>query len=121
AMRKGRNALGMLVKDEKAFYVLNFRGFRSKIKIHKSLKKLDVTILHKLIFEKLLGIDKFEYEMDPELVIKKLKNSHFHAAFFLNPTKVQAVREVALAGQRMPPKSTYFYPKLLTGMVIYKF
>jgi uncharacterized protein (DUF1015 family) len=121
AMKKGRNTLGMLVKDEKTFYVLKFRGTHAKIKTHKSLKKLDVTILHKLIFEKLLGVDKFEYEMNPELVIKKLKNGPFHTAFFLNPTKAQDVRKVALAGQRMPPKSTYFYPKLLTGMVIYKF
>jgi uncharacterized protein (DUF1015 family) len=59
--------------------------------------------------------------MDPDSVIQKVKNSSFQVAFFLNPTKIEDVRQVALAGQRMPPKSTYFYPKLLTGMVIYKF
>ncbi|NIR04577.1 MAG: DUF1015 family protein, partial [Candidatus Aminicenantes bacterium] len=74
-----------------------------------------------LIFEKLLGIHTFEYEMDADLVIRKVSNGSFQTAFFLNPTNVQDVKRVALAGQRMPPKSTYFYPKLLTGMVIYKF
>ncbi len=113
--------LGMFIKDEKAFCILNFKGALSEISSHESLKKLDVTILHKLVFEKLLGVDKFEYEMDPDLVIEKVKNSRHQTAFFLPPTKIHDVKEVALAGQRMPPKSTYFYPKLLTGMAIYKF
>ncbi|MEF9438447.1 MAG: hypothetical protein L0922_06830 [Candidatus Mariimomonas ferrooxydans] len=66
-------------------------------------------------------MDKFEYEIDHELAVEKVKNGPFQAAFFLNSTKIHDVKEVALAGQRMPPKATYFYPKLLTGMVIYKF
>jgi len=121
AMQKSKHSFGMFTKGKKAFYVLKFKGSYSKINSHPSLKNIDVTILHKFIFEKLLGINKFEYEMDAELVIKKLKNGPFQAAFFLNPTEVHDVRKVALAGQRMPPKSTYFYPKILTGMVIYKF
>lgn len=120
-MQKGKNSLGMFIKDEKTFYVLNFKGAHSEINSHKTLKNLSVTILHKLIFEKLLRVDKFEYEMDPESAVEKVNNGPFQAAFFLNPTKVEDVKEVALAGQRMPPKSTYFYPKLLSGMVIYKF
>jgi len=121
AMQKSRHSLGMLIKGEKAFYVLRFKALYSEINSHQSLKSLDVTILHKLIFEKLLGVDAFEYEMNPDLAAEKVNNGSFQAAFFLNPTKIQDVKEVALAGQRMPPKSTYFYPKLLTGMVIYKF
>jgi uncharacterized protein (DUF1015 family) len=39
-------------------------------------------------------------------------------AFFLNPTKVYQVRDVSLAGETMPSKSTFFYPKLLSGLVI---
>lgn len=121
SIQNSKNSLGMLIKDEKAFCILNFKGALSEINSHESLKKLDVTILHKLVFEKLLGVDKFEYEMDPDLVVDKVKNSRHQTAFFLPPTKIHDVKEVALAGQRMPPKSTYFYPKLLTGMVIYKF
>ncbi len=120
-MQKGKHSLGMFIKGEKTFYLLNYKGSGTEINSHKSLKQLDVTILHELIFEKLLRVDKFEYEMDPELATEKVNNGPFKAAFFLSPTKVQDVKEVALAGQRMPPKSTYFYPKLLTGMVIYKF
>jgi uncharacterized protein (DUF1015 family) len=40
--------------------------------------------------------------------------------FFLNPTKVIEMKDVALAGERMPQKATYFYPKLVTGLVLYK-
>jgi uncharacterized protein (DUF1015 family) len=120
-MKKGRNSLGMFIGDEKAFHVLRFKGQYSEIDSHQSLRNIDVTILHTFIFERLLGVNEFEYEMDPDSVIEKVKNGSFQAAFFLNPTKIEDVRQVALAGQRMPPKSTYFYPKLLTGMVIYKF
>ncbi|MBI4686520.1 MAG: DUF1015 family protein [Nitrospirae bacterium] len=85
------------------------------------MKDLDVTILHKIILEKLLGADKVEYEMSPEVVVNRVESGLYQAAFFLNPTRIEDVKKVALGGERMPPKSTYFYPKLLTGMVIYKF
>ena len=41
----------------------------------------------------------------------------YQAAFFLRPTRVEQVRELAAAGENMPPKSTFFYPKLLTGLL----
>jgi uncharacterized protein (DUF1015 family) len=59
--------------------------------------------------------------MDPDIAVERAKKGSFEAVFFLNPTEIKDVKDVALAGHRMPPKSTYFYPKLLTGMVIYKF
>jgi uncharacterized protein (DUF1015 family) len=111
----------MFVREKNAYYVLSFSSFDIEIDSHKSLKNLEVVVLHKFIFEKLLKVEEFEYEMDPELAVRKVKEGSYQAVFFLNPTKVEDVKEVALAGQRMPPKSTYFYPKLLTGMVIYKF
>ncbi len=122
AMQNKRHSFGMFTKNENAYYVLSFKGSDIETNSHKSLQDLDVTILHKFIFEKLLRVDSFEYEMDPQLAVEKARrHGSYQAAFFLNPTKMEDVREVALAGQRMPPKSTYFYPKLLTGMVIYKF
>jgi uncharacterized protein (DUF1015 family) len=120
-MKRSGNSLGMYLKGQNAYHVLHFKGRYAEIESHQSLRTIDVSILHKLVFEKLLGIDTFSYEMDVDHVIKNVNNGSFQSAFFLNPTKIQDVQEVALAGQRMPPKSTYFYPKLLTGMVIYKF
>jgi uncharacterized protein (DUF1015 family) len=85
------------------------------------LKKLDVTVLHQFIFEKLLNIGRYEYEMAPDIAVERANKGSFEAVFFLNNTEIKDVKDVALAGHRMPPKSTYFYPKLLTGMVIYSF
>ena len=83
-----------------------------------ALKDLDVTILHDLIFKQLLDIENVSYEMDLQKCLRAVSAGDFSAAFFLNPTGVYDVERVALASLRMPPKSTYFYPKLMTGMVL---
>ena len=58
--------------------------------------------------------------MDIGSALDKVNRGEFAAAFFLNPTCVEDVEKAALSSVRMPPKSTYFYPKLLTGLVINK-
>ena len=83
-----------------------------------ALRDLDVTILHDLIFKQLLDIEAVSYEMNVQKCLQAVKSGEFRAAFFLNPTSVYDVERVALASLRMPPKSTYFYPKLMTGMVL---
>ncbi len=57
------------------------------------------------------------YTPDAGEAVAKLRAGEYDAAFFLGPTPVELVREVAAAGETMPPKSTYFFPKLLTGIV----
>jgi len=89
--------------------------------IPETLRDLDVTVLHKLIFKKMFNTDIITYEMDHALCIEGVRGGRHDAAFFLNPTKVSDIERVALGGLRMPPKSTYFYPKLLTGFVINPF
>ncbi len=86
--------------------------------LHPALRYLDVTILHSLIFDKLCGIRDVLYEMNPEKVIHMVNSGEYQAGFFLNPTKIEEVEIVALSSLRMPPKSTYFYPKLKTGIVM---
>jgi len=91
-------------------------------------KSLDVNILHKLIFESCLGINEKEltrqekvvYLRDPLEALDMVQDptSKYQAAFFLNPPQVQDVVEVADRGECMPQKSTDFYPKMLTGLVI---
>jgi uncharacterized protein (DUF1015 family) len=92
----------------------------------KALRTLDVSILHRLIFEKLLGIDPEAQEKQANLKYVKnfdepfesVASGEFQAAFLMNPPRMSEVRDVANAGEKMPQKSTYFYPKLLTGLVI---
>jgi len=120
-MQDNAHSFGLFLTNSNTYYCLHFNGSNMDITMPESLKKLDVTILHNFIFKKLLNVEHFEYEMAPDIAVERARRGSFEAVFFLNPTKIQDVKEVALAGQRMPPKSTYFYPKLLTGMVIYKF
>jgi len=87
---------------------------------------LDVTILHTLVIERVLGINTeaiskdqpVQFEKDAGKAIERVAGGEFEMCFLLNATKVREVKEVALAGDIMPQKSTYFYPKLLTGLVI---
>jgi uncharacterized protein (DUF1015 family) len=90
-------------------------------------KRLDVTVLHIALLEKLLGInaEKLAAETNVHYVRGRdealdLVGKGSQAAFLVNPTRVDQVRDVALAGERMPQKSTDFFPKLLSGMVLMK-
>ena len=91
-------------------------------------KRLDVSILHEIIFDKILRLkDKVTneegivlYTRDPDYAISEVKKGACKAAFLLNPTKVDQVKNIAEIGDKMPHKSTYFYPKLLSGLLINK-
>lgn len=120
-MGKKAHTLGMYLTNSGTYYALSYNGTGIDIDLPECLKKLDVSVLHKVVFEKLLNIEHYEYEMDPEVAVERANKGSFEAVFFLNPTKIHDVKDVASTGHRMPPKSTYFYPKLLTGMVMYKF
>jgi len=90
-------------------------------------KRLDVSIIHALL-EKLRGIDKKRLEEEsnvafvryPDLAVKMVDEGRYQLALFLNATKATQVAEVAGKGERMPQKSTDFYPKLYTGLVLNK-
>ena len=88
-------------------------------------KKLDVSVLHKAVFENILKVPNTEgnitYVKDMEEGEALVKDGSHAAAFFLQATKVSQMKAVAECGEMMPQKSTYFYPKLLTGLVINRF
>ncbi|MHC4122591.1 MAG: DUF1015 domain-containing protein [Planctomycetota bacterium] len=96
----------------------------------KPWRKLDVSVLHKLILEEILGIDaekvakqsNLEYVKDTETAIddsiKNIDEGKKQLAFFMNPPKIRQINDVAQQGERMPQKSTYFYPKVYTGLTI---
>ncbi len=91
-------------------------------------KRLDVTILHTLLLDKLLGIDSVklekqtnvDYGRDPNSALDKRESGKYQAVFLLNPTGVKQVKDVAEHGEKMPQKSTDFYPKLLSGLIMMK-
>jgi uncharacterized protein (DUF1015 family) len=91
------------------------------------LRALDVTALHQIVLAGTLGLPIGErggtpgltYTQDAAAALAAVQRDAAGAAFFLPPTGVDALRAVATAGLTMPEKSTYFHPKLLTGLVIY--
>ncbi|MFH1076348.1 MAG: DUF1015 domain-containing protein [Pseudomonadota bacterium] len=129
---KVRNAIGVFMKTKEAFYVLSLKpeimneAFCDTI--HTLLKRLDVTILTQIVLKKILGLTE-EY-LDDEKSIKYISNDkdaiayvrdkNGSMAFILNPTKVEQVQQTSNANLVMPRKSTYFYPKVVTGMVLHK-
>lgn len=110
---------GFFKDRDEHWYLLKYKGGNLS-EINTELRDIDVFILHELILKKIFKITEISYEMDVNLALNKIRSGEFNAAFFLNPTKVEDVEKAALSSIRMPPKSTYFYPKLLTGLVIYR-
>lgn len=113
----GRRDVYGLYTGGETWYRLSYKG-EGIHGVPQALRALDVTVLHDLIFKQLLDIDSVSYEMDIGKCLQAVRGKAFDAAFFLRPTMVEDVENVALASLRMPPKSTYFYPKLMTGMVL---
>lgn len=91
-----------------------------------ALKQLDVSILHSLILEDILGIDgtrlsegsNITYTREESKAVQMVDSGEYQMAFFMKAPRVDEVKAVASAGDRMPQKSTFFYPKLLTGLVM---
>jgi len=122
--------LGMLLRATDQYLLLSLKNDRAMDEVAPmlppTLKALDVNLLHILIFQKLLKIGSTElaagknvlYFKEPKEAALAVRSGPGQMAFFLNPTKVYQVRDVALAGETMPSKSTFFYPKLLSGLVI---
>jgi uncharacterized protein (DUF1015 family) len=87
--------------------------------------RLDVAVLHRAVIEEILGIqptgqadDSIHYTRDETAALSAVASGEAHLALFQNPPRVEQVQAVALAGERMPQKSTFFYPKVLSGLVI---
>ncbi len=92
----------------------------------KEYSNLDVAVLNSLILEKALRIDlqdkeALSFSHNAEELITQVNQGDARIAFFLNPVAVEQIIALALKGEKMPPKSTYFYPKVLSGLVINKF
>jgi uncharacterized protein (DUF1015 family) len=84
-----------------------------------SISGLDVAILHGAILEPLLGLGSadLDFTHDDAEALHAVRSGHAAAAFLLNPPGMAAVRAVCLAGEVMPEKSTYFFPKVATGLL----
>lgn len=133
--QKGKNVFGIYAADS-AFYTATLKDAKAMKAVAPSMgdaaRGLDVNVLHLLILEKHLGIgDKqlaaesnIEYIKDIgdaiDKSISKVDSGTCQAVFFVNPTRIDQVQAVAAAGEKMPQKSTFFYPKVFSGVTINK-
>jgi len=134
-MDNGKNAFGIYTGG-KAFYTAVLKDpcamDSAAPKMSRPWRCLDVSVLHKLILEGLLGIgDKqlagggnIEYVKDTSNAIDRsiagVDSGRKQAVFFMNPPRIEQIQMVTEEGERMPQKSTYFYPKIYTGLTINK-
>jgi len=131
----GEHAFGIYFADD-AFYVATVRDLSPMDKLAAAhcpaWRRLDVSILHKMILEHLLGIDEAALTAESHVeyikdfgqatlkAIDRLDAGEGQALFFMNSTRIEEVQEVAAAGEKMPQKSTFFFPKIFSGLVINK-
>ncbi len=130
ALRSGRQRLGMVTGQPFSTFLLE-PGPRlpgSMDRIQGPARELDVNLLHSGILEPLLRVGRAElasqkhvdYFRDRGELLELLRQGRYQVAFLLNPTRLEQVREISERGERMPQKSTDFFPKLLTGLVFMK-
>jgi len=129
--QNGEAVFGMYYKD-KGFFCMRLKnkdllGNRITQDIAHHGKWLDVTILHRLIFDRILKAkekvekrDNVVYTREADYAIRLVDEKGYQIAFFLNPPKIEQVKDIARSRERMPRKTTYFYPKLLSGLVFCK-
>lgn len=127
----GRRAMGIYAGGG-AVYLFTLRRGADLAQLLPDLSEaqrgLDVILLHRLLLEKILGIsaeavaeeNNVGYEREMDAAIAAVDRGEVQMACLLNPVRVQQVAEIALAGDILPQKSTDFYPKLLSGLAIYK-
>jgi uncharacterized protein (DUF1015 family) len=126
----GKHAFGL--------YLGNYRYFLLTLKDERFIdemvaeekprawKHLDVTILHYAVFDRLLNMaqeteDKVAYFKSDEEAVRAVDEKGAVMAYLLNPTRIEEIMAVASELEKMPQKSTYFYPKTLSGLVLYRF
>ncbi|HUJ90189.1 MAG TPA: DUF1015 domain-containing protein [Syntrophorhabdales bacterium] len=118
-------SFGLFCKDDKAHvYILSQRTpFFTDEAVPESLRKLSVNIAHAGLLKGLFGIkeEDISFVNDAAEAVQLVNEGKSDLAFFVPPTTVDEVRDVAEHGLYMPPKSTYFFPKVLSGLVFHRY
>ncbi|MDP8265197.1 MAG: DUF1015 domain-containing protein [Candidatus Aceula lacicola] len=128
-----QNLLGKAGKNEHAFGLYTRDGIKLlRLKnrilidqhIHegsKEFRSLDATILKTLVFDRVnIMLDSITYKKDLNEAVKMVDSKKAAACFVMNAVGVEQLKAIALNGEKMPPKTTYFYPKVLSGLTIHK-
>jgi uncharacterized protein (DUF1015 family) len=126
----GRHTLGVALRGQPKFLILTLRDPASLVavmpEIPAAVRELDVSLLHTLILDQIFAIKpaevrkggNIEYTINAPAALTEVSAGRAAGAFLMNPPTVADIERVSSAGATMPEKSTYFFPKLLTGLVL---
>ncbi|MCX6349913.1 MAG: DUF1015 domain-containing protein, partial [Candidatus Aureabacteria bacterium] len=133
-LEQGKNRRVFGFQGNGKFHLLTLKPDRRPEKIvpgafSTAWKNLEVSLLHTLILDALLGIDAAKLEAQTNVryyrsaakASEAVETGAGQMAFYLNPTRAEQVKEVAGQGEKMPQKSTDFFPKILSGLVIHRY
>lgn len=121
---KKQNTMGLILREDSNYYILTQKK-EKLINTSEILKNLDLEILHETILKNELGFSDCElksqngvkYERREDIAFESVKKGA-SACFIMAYPKIDDIISISVNGGRMPQKSTYFYPKLLSGLVI---
>lgn len=123
-------SMGLYMKNVNKFYLLTLRenvdAILDEYKVPEVLKTLDLIVLHKVLITKEFGYTEQEQMAQDGILYIKQEQEAFdmidlgkaEASFIMSYPKIADIKRISEAGERMPQKSTYFYPKLLSGIVV---
>ena len=127
---KKHRVIGASFKRDPRYLILRLKNKRLMQRMAKELsaplRELDVSTLHLLVLEHILGMspeqqvsgETIRYSQDEEAVLQALEKEDYQAAFILAATKKEEIQTIVAGGEKMPQKSTYFYPKLSSGLIV---
>ncbi|MGO9265629.1 MAG: DUF1015 domain-containing protein [Candidatus Binataceae bacterium] len=127
---RGRRALGVALAGQPGFLLLALRDPASLAiampDTPAAVRELEVSLLHTLVLDRIFGIKpaevrqggNIEYTIDGPAALAEVAAGRAVGAFLMNPPNVADIERVSSAGATMPEKSTYFFPKLITGLVL---
>ena len=120
---QNENALGLYMHD--SIQLLRLKNKRLIDKFVKqgsdAYRRLDANVLKCFILDRAdVRSEDIVYTPDANESMALVDEGRADAAFIMNPVKIQQLKEIALNGERMPPKTTYFYPKVLSGLTVYR-
>jgi len=126
--RRGRGTIGVALRGASRMWLLKLR---ERAALETALpqapdvvRELDVSILHAMVFDRIFGVKpeaikaggNLEYTIDADGALDAISSARADGAFLMNPPSIEDVQRVSDSGATMPEKSTYFYPKLITGL-----
>lgn len=110
----------------KNFYIFTLKKTQYLNKIDRAYRNLDISLLNHLVFEKIFGINpqdekKIIFSADAQDLLRQADLNPASWVFFIKPPQIKDIVYLAKAEKLLPAKTTYFYPKVPSGLVMYKF